>query len=545
MTNMSVSNDRALIGVSLAIKELIINQNFEQALDHALQYLGEAFDGDVFISELTLTADKRLVLNLKHHWMKVYDQHRLDINTEKPLTSFPTIYDQLAVGNTYTFKKSEATPELAKHLNLTGGQSGVLVPIFVSGNLWGLLSLTTIEYERDWSEAIVSVFDSLSCAIGAILSKMIYRASLEHEIIDQSMLIMEQNKRYETLVKNIPGIVFRCDMNQDWTMRYISPYVKELTGYADSDFVGAQKNKSLADLIHPNDRDFLWTETNRQLKKGTTYKVNYRIIDASGREHWIWEQGAIQANSHGEEMLEGCMIDITDRVRTHEKVMAATLEAEDRARTHFSEEIHDHLQQVLTTAHLNLEYAKKNRLNSDSKKHLDVASDSLQEAISATRSISHRLMPKTIEDYGYQAAVESLIEDLEGVIATRFEFHVSHGMEDIPTSICLSLYRITQEAITNIVKYAEASVATIQLIQHDDTLILTIDDNGKGFDYQKVLDAERGFGLNNMQNRATSIGGQLYIDSVPGKGTHLLMEIPYQTKKAKNVEGEDQNSFGR
>lgn len=532
-----------LVAVSQAINELIVNKNFVEALDRSVELIGQAFNGDAFISELSLNDCKELVLDVKHHYMKVYDIKRLELNTDNPLAAYPSALESLREGHSFIYKKSTANQDIVDFLNRTGGKAGIVVPIYLKDNFWGILSLATVEEERDWSKSVLAVLETLAAGIGVSLEKIKYGENLKQEIIEQSKIIVENNRRYESLVRNVPGIVFRCKIDQQWSMEFISDYVRELTGYTAVSFVGKDAVKSFADIIHPNDQDFMWMETQRQLKKGDLYRVNYRVIDAKGEKRWFWEQGIKVKGPHGQEWLEGCIIDITDRVESHEKVVAATLETEDQARTHFSRELHDSLQQYLTTAYLNLEHAKK-RSHDISKDYINNASQAVSEAIRQTREISHKLMPKTIQDYGYVAAVEALLESSSLSGGPLFSFH--HNLEDarLPKTIALSLYRITQEAINNILKHAEANKVMIQLIQHPDQLILTIDDDGKGFDNKEVLDAERGFGLNNMINRATSMGAQMHIESVVGQGTHLLVELPdYNLNKNESVE--DKNSVSR
>ncbi|MCV9385549.1 ATP-binding protein [Reichenbachiella ulvae] len=533
------SQDDALVAVSKAINELIINKNFSEALDQSLKYIGKAFNGDAFILEVGLNKDKEFVLDMKHYYMQVFDQTRLQLNRERSLSAFPEVSNMLKQGKSYTFKKSTAKPEMVSSLNKTGGKAGIIVPIFMKQNFWGVLSLNTIEEEREWGRATVAVMETLAKSIGVSLEKLNYGESLSEEIVAQSRVIVENNRRFESLVYNVPGIVFRCRFDKHWTMDFISDYVFELTGHRSDQFLPPKSEVTFDSLIHPNDREFVWMEVQRQLKKSSFYKVNYRITDAEDRVKWFWEQGVKQENEHGEEMLEGCIIDISDRVENHEKVVAATMETEDRARSYFSRELHDNLQQLLTTAHLNLEHAKK-RSDEGAMKFLNNASGSLKEAIQHTRDLSHKLMPKTIEDYGYVAAVEALLDSLPSESDPHFQ--LQHNMQEgeLPKTMALSLYRITQEAINNILKHAEAKQVMIQLMRHPDQLLLSIEDDGKGFDYKEVLDAESGFGLNSMISRATSIGAQLFVESAPGKGTQLFIEIPYQTDKENEaVESEN------
>jgi len=159
-------------------------------------------------------------------------------------------------------------------------------------------------------------------------------------------------------------------------------------------------------------------------------------------------------------------------------------------------------------------------------KKIAVAHEYLQRAISESRSLAHRLMPKAIEDYGYQKAVEGLIENIEGTIETKFEFFDNLDGFRLPRNIELCLFRITQEAITNVIKFAHASNATIQVLKNKYSVILTIDDDGIGFDKSKLQTLGGSFGVNSMKNRATAVGGQFYIDTLEGKGTQLMVEIP-------------------
>ena len=121
--------------------------------------------------------------------------------------------------------------------------------------------------------------------------------------------------------------------------------------------------------------------------------------------------------------------------------------------------------------------------------------------------------------------MENLLTSLEGVGETKFSFHSNESKVQIAKEIEFALFRITQEAINNIIKYAEATEATIQYLIFDDLISLSIEDDGQGFD-MKVANKKHNFGLNSMKNRAASLGGELTIDTTPGKGTGIQVSIP-------------------
>jgi signal transduction histidine kinase len=173
---------------------------------------------------------------------------------------------------------------------------------------------------------------------------------------------------------------------------------------------------------------------------------------------------------------------------------------------------------------LNLESVSRetNLLGNKNQNKLSNALHYLGQAIQESRELAHSLMPKAISDYGYTLAVQSLIEKL-GAEHVEINFYHNLEKERLNAKIELALFRITQEALTNILKHSEAAEVTIQLIKHSDQLILTIEDNGKGFDYNQQ---QKYFGINSMRNRASAISGIFTVETKLGAGTTLMIEIP-------------------
>jgi signal transduction histidine kinase len=110
--------------------------------------------------------------------------------------------------------------------------------------------------------------------------------------------------------------------------------------------------------------------------------------------------------------------------------------------------------------------------------------------------------------------------------ATQFHYHDNLGADRLPGLLEVGLYRITQEAVNNILKYSQADEAFIQLTRNLDSVQLTIEDNGKGFNTDDLKGNEAHQGLSFMQSRVGSMGGTLEISSEIGKGTWIFVEIP-------------------
>lgn len=217
-----------------------------------------------------------------------------------------------------------------------------------------------------------------------------------------------------------------------------------------------------------------------------------------------------------------------EKKRHDEKIIASVLETADKERTRFAKELHDSLGQTLTAVAYNLNTFKKSVSKPENLRieKLDQAIEYLHHGINETRTIAHHLMPKTLDDFGYIHATRALInafEDKELVI--NLIHNLSSDDVRLDKKIELALYRITQESMNNTIKHAKASEVTIQLMVYPDLIIWTFEDNGIGF-CKKSYTLHNSFGLNGLYTRANAIGGTLMIDSSPGRGVLISLEIP-------------------
>lgn len=227
--------------------------------------------------------------------------------------------------------------------------------------------------------------------------------------------------------------------------------------------------------------------------------------------------------------------DITDRVNHEEKIMSAVLEAEDRQKSKIARDIHDGLQQTLTIALMNFESLDENsiQISENELEKFRSGVRFLRKGLQETRSIAYELIPKSVEDFGFVETLKELIDELNASIDhTEFNFYTNLEQRIEDLNIEYNLFRITQESLNNIIKYAEATEVFVQITYHDNILQLTIEDNGKGFDVDEKLNSDRSFGLFNMHKRTESLSGRMTIESK--EGTLIFVEIPLK-KKDKTI----------
>ena len=156
------------------------------------------------------------------------------------------------------------------------------------------------------SQADIATRDEIG-RLGATFNHM--AASLR----SQMTRIREEERKYGTLVSNLPGMNYRCRHDADWTMEFVSSGCGDLTGYDPEDIID-NKELSYNDIIHPDDRGDVWDTVQQGIKNKEPFQMEYRITTASGHEKWVWEQGTGVYSEEGELIaLEGYVVDMTDR----------------------------------------------------------------------------------------------------------------------------------------------------------------------------------------------------------------------------------------
>ena len=132
--------------------------------------------------------------------------------------------------------------------------------------------------------------------------------------------LRQSEERFRSLVGNIPGIVYRCAMDREWTMYHMSDMVESVTGYPASDFIN-NKVRSFASIIHPDDREMVWQQSAVMVDGRKAFNLEYRVIAADGSTKWILEGGQVVSGESGTgRWLDGVIFDITERKQVQEQV---------------------------------------------------------------------------------------------------------------------------------------------------------------------------------------------------------------------------------
>jgi PAS domain S-box-containing protein len=341
------------------------------------------------------------------------------------------------------------------------------------------------------------------------------------------------------LVANVPGAIYRCALDSDWTMAMISDEIERISGYPPSDFI-RNKSRTFASIIHPDDQ----ADVEREVRTATTedrpYALEYRIVRADGAVAWVLERGQRVVESDDQTWLHGVIFDITERKRAEDvlrrrevedariaELKAARLRiiaAQDATRRQIERDLHDGAQQQLVTLALSLRMVKA-RLRDDpdaASALLDKAIGSLEEATVELRDLARGIHPAALTAMGLPAAVALLAERSPVPV----DVHCSLS-ERLPEPIETAAYYVIAESLTNVARYSEATRATIPLARQLGDALVEVEDDGIG-----GVNPASGSGIQGLIDRIDALDGSLDVSSKPGRGTRIQVRIPLASANA-------------
>ena len=213
-------------------------------------------------------------------------------------------------------------------------------------------------------------------------------------------------------------------------------------------------------------------------------------------------------------------VDLSARVAAN--ALRRVLEAQELERRRLARELHDQTGQELTSVLLGLKAVEEAKSDAERAEALAGVHEQVLGTLHDVRRIAVELRPKALDDFGLVAALERLRDTFSEQTGMRVDLE-SRIRDRLPTEVETALYRIVQEALTNVVKHAQATAVSIVLARKDGVVTAVIEDDGRGFSPGGTLD---GLGLLGMGERLALLGGKLKIESSHGAGTTIVAEVP-------------------
>ena len=219
-----------------------------------------------------------------------------------------------------------------------------------------------------------------------------------------------------------------------------------------------------------------------------------------------------------------------------QRLSTQLIHAQEAERKRISQELHDEMGQALTAMSINLSVIEKEmppQLTLMIGERLEETAFLVDQTLEQVRELALNLRPSMLDDLGLLPTLRWYVGRYAKRLSLKVELEAIDLEERLPREMETVLYRMVQEALTNIAKHAQASSVHIRMEGKDSTVSMAIEDNGRGFDTDEVEArerSERGAGLLGMRERISNLGGSLSIRSRPGQGTHLSAELPLDTE---------------
>jgi PAS domain S-box-containing protein len=323
--------------------------------------------------------------------------------------------------------------------------------------------------------------------------------------------------RFRSLIEKGTDII--VVVNDKGSIAYTSPSIERYFGITDAENLG----KSAFDYIHPEDIPRL-VETFMEVLSSPGKPIFVQARAQTPECKLFWVEGIV-TNLLGVEGVNGVVCnfrDVTERKEIEKKIRQASIDAQEREREEIGRELHDNVNQILTTARLYLDCILE--APSEQESIIRRSSEIITSAIEEIRKLSRSMTQSFHKEIGLKLSIEDLLENIRQLpegIHVSFDFFLP-GELDLDDKLKTTIFRIVQEQLNNVLKHAAASTVHISLRQDGPAIWLRIQDNGQGFDTRKKRD---GIGINNIISRAELFNGQVDIESSAGKGCLLTVHF--------------------
>ena len=266
------------------------------------------------------------------------------------------------------------------------------------------------------------------------------------------------------------------------------------------------------ELLKPlNDgtKEIISFTTKHQRKDGTIYPVELtlKLINYMDRK-------AVLAFAY----------DITEREKNQQKILNATILAEEKERNRVGKELHDGISPLLSTINLFVQSLKKPKEHVVQNDLYQRIENVLHETIKSISEISNNLSPHILYNFGLNTAIERFIENFSRICNINIDFN-SDLNGKTPDKYKITIYRVTTELLNNTYKYANATEIIISITKNS-MFEFDYKDNGDGFEVKNAISSKKGMGLFNIINRIESLNGKIIIDSAIGKGLNVKITLP-------------------
>lgn len=409
------------------------------------------------------------------------------------------------------------------------------------------------------------VLKSRLARLAPALTRSLRAAQGRKRQIEAESALRESEARLLSMTSNLPGVVFQISYvvagerghphaDAPWRFEYVSDGAERTLGVAPRDL---ERDKSLfAARVSASDRENLdrllgdasramseirWQaqvhEPDARQNGGDSSESERLLSHGSGRRvaRWIELSGSPRADGMGTVIWEGVIMDITAQkeaekalMRSREDIRALSIHLEsvkEEERKAIARDIHDDIGGMLASLNFDIAWLRAHpAIDDEQSRRIASMAELLEAGRNATYRIMRDLRPNVL-NLGIVAAIEWLADEFRKRHGISCVFASNRDTIALHDSHCTAMFRVGQEALTNIVKHADAKSIRIELFEQSNAVTLEIVDDGGGIFTENLANLNR-FGIRGMRERAVNLGGWLEVSSSPDAGTSVMLSLP-------------------
>ena len=495
------------------VQEIEERQRTENELQRIKEYLENVIDNSVDAIGIADQHGRFILWNRRAAEIYGYHFHELAGKTAFDLYADPIELDRM-------LNKLRQDGVVREYEIAMKKKDGSIVPMDIS--------ISLLKDEQGATIGSVCVARDLSERKKDELELKRARDELSRYSRDLERQVRERSRAINSILSYTPAVVYLKDKSGHY--RLVNPRYEELFGIKNEEIQGKSDREifspELAAQFRTNDLMVLQEKRSRQVEERVALKDGVHIY-LSVKFPLYDEQGKVDG-------LCGISTDITELKKAQEQLRllsGSIMASQEKERAAIARELHDELGQVLTALRIDAVWLSERLKGRDDQAGTRALAmcDLIDTTIDEVRALATRLRPGLLDDFGLIDALDYYTKYFGQRTGITCIFkHLN--MPQVDDLVATAAYRITQEALTNAARHAFATKVKIDLQVKRGVLTLSVADNGRGFDPQKLSESDC-LGLAGMRERASLLGGSLELQSQPGKGTRVYFRLPLDERR--------------
>jgi PAS domain S-box-containing protein len=386
-----------------------------------------------------------------------------------------------------------------------------------------------LELMRQYSARLVAKLEEQNTELRRRAAKLEREAASRGEV---EQALRESERRFNSMLDNVELVALMLD--RDARVTYCNDFLLRLTGWRREDVIGQD---AIEMLLPPDGDDIRKLFAALLNNEPVAWHPVTPILTRLGERRVIQWNNTVLRSAEGQVIGTASIgADITERLESEARAAAATrrmqalahrlVEAQESEQRRLSAELHDRIGQNLTALGINLNIvagALAAQVPPETAQRLRDSLTLLEGTTGAVRQLVGELRPPELKDYGLLATLRTFSLAVGQRSGLAIEVTGEEPSPRFDLSVDTSLYRIAQEALNNVVKHARAHHVAVRLMTHGPRIVLTIEDDGAGFEPDSVGPSH--WGLDIMRERAEAAGAKLHVESAAGAGTRVIVEL--------------------